>query len=85
MEISVHAFPSVLDRIVLSNKLLLDCSQIIFSLLWRWFCFLLPQIISSKLYFATVMEMWFIARHPILLLFLLSKLKIYQHDPKTVY
>ena len=84
MEISVHTFPSV-DRIVLSNKLLLDCSQIIFSLLWRWLCFLVPQIISSKLHFATVMKMWFIACHPILLLFLLLELKIYQRDTKTIY
>ena len=84
MEISVHAFPFV-DRIVLSNKLLLDFSQIIFSLLWRWFCFLVPQVISSKLHFATMMKMWFIACHPILLLFLLLELKIYQRDTKTIY
>ena len=58
---------------------------LIFSLLWRWFYFLVPQIISSKLHFATMMKMWFIACHPILLLFLLSELKIYQRDTKIVY
>ena len=36
---------------------------LIFSLLWRWFYFLVPQIISSKLHFATMMKMWFIACH----------------------